>query len=269
MPGIYVVGMPRSGTTLVQSLIATSQEVISFKETHFFNKTRRLFKENPNILDIMLANAKANNALLRIGVRKTFWATDASSCVTKLHQIMNGYAAQRGYRYYLEKTPSHLYVSRSLFGLGDACKLVFVVRGLFRNVESYLKVANAWSKSYDESDLSAAVARWYQDTCLAVLRAREYNGLLISYDKLVDDNSREKEISRLSNFLDLSLKQDQQSISTAAVAIVEGNEYWKHNNKRYGIEKLARPPVSIVLTERVTELQNKLDELMLQNDSAK
>ncbi len=35
---IFVVGAPRSGTTLVQSLIASHSQVTSFTESHFFSR---------------------------------------------------------------------------------------------------------------------------------------------------------------------------------------------------------------------------------------
>lgn len=261
MTGIYVVGMPRSGTTLVQSLISTSNEVTSFPETHFFNKTRRLFKPSPSLFDIFLANLKGNSALFDMGIYKFFWATDSRACVGKAHQLMNSYAAKSGYRFYLEKTPSHLYASRSLLELGEECKLVFVVRNLHRSVESYLKLTSAWSKPHDESDVPAAVARWYQDTCLAVLRAREHSALVISYDKLIADETRQHEIDRLGEYLGLILKDDTESIRKAASKIIEHKEYWKENNKLLGIAEIDRPPVPSRLAEQVSNLQSELQVL--------
>lgn len=70
MSGIYIVGMPRSGTTLVQSLISTSDDVISFPETHIFNATNGLFRGNPRILGIIKSNLAANYNLWRLGFRK-------------------------------------------------------------------------------------------------------------------------------------------------------------------------------------------------------
>jgi hypothetical protein len=41
---IFIVGYPRSGTTLVQALIATQENVVSFEETHFFGRARNSLK---------------------------------------------------------------------------------------------------------------------------------------------------------------------------------------------------------------------------------
>src|SRR5690554_3202573 len=35
---IFIVGMPRSGTTLLQSLLSCSPEALSFRESHLFSK---------------------------------------------------------------------------------------------------------------------------------------------------------------------------------------------------------------------------------------
>lgn len=176
MSGIYIVGMPRSGTTLVQSLISTSDDVISFPETHIFNATNGLFRGNPRILGIIKSNLAANYNLWRLGFRKFFWANNGLKAVVCLDKLLRRYAGQRGFRHYLEKTPSHLYASRTIESSGIDYKIIFVVREVGRNVDSYLKVAPSWSKGLDQSDAPAAIARWYQDTVLCILRLKKWAG---------------------------------------------------------------------------------------------
>ena len=43
---IFIVGYPRSGTTLLQSLLATQENVYSMPETHFFTAISRSIKTN-------------------------------------------------------------------------------------------------------------------------------------------------------------------------------------------------------------------------------
>jgi Sulfotransferase family len=45
---IFIVGCPRSGTTLLQCLLATQEGVVTFPETHFFEKVTRDIPENPD-----------------------------------------------------------------------------------------------------------------------------------------------------------------------------------------------------------------------------
>jgi|SRR5579859_288688 len=45
---IFVVGYPRSGTTLVQSLIATQRGIVSFPEGHFFSEIIEVVQLTPN-----------------------------------------------------------------------------------------------------------------------------------------------------------------------------------------------------------------------------
>jgi Sulfotransferase family len=55
---IFIVGYPRSGTTLVQALIATQENVVSFEETHFFGRVRKgLRLKGDRILPDCLADA--------------------------------------------------------------------------------------------------------------------------------------------------------------------------------------------------------------------
>ena len=43
---IFIVGFPRSGTTLLQSILATQKNVVSFPETHFFCSIKKHIKLN-------------------------------------------------------------------------------------------------------------------------------------------------------------------------------------------------------------------------------
>ena len=38
MARVFIVGCPRSGTTLLQAMLASHETVYSFPETHFFKK---------------------------------------------------------------------------------------------------------------------------------------------------------------------------------------------------------------------------------------
>ena len=45
---IFIVGFPRSGTTLLQSLLCTQKGVVSFPETHFFDIIAKTIKTTSN-----------------------------------------------------------------------------------------------------------------------------------------------------------------------------------------------------------------------------
>ena len=47
---VFVVGYPRSGTTLLQALLATQGNIVTFPETHFFNTLRLQYGSTPKII---------------------------------------------------------------------------------------------------------------------------------------------------------------------------------------------------------------------------
>ena len=45
---IFIVGFPRSGTTLLQTMVSTQKNILSFPETQFFNIYEYYEKNFPN-----------------------------------------------------------------------------------------------------------------------------------------------------------------------------------------------------------------------------
>ena len=71
---IFVVGVPRSGTTLVQSLLAAHSQVTSFTESHFFS---RYFRALPRLSSAILTRDPAprvRDFLLENGAESSFVA---------------------------------------------------------------------------------------------------------------------------------------------------------------------------------------------------
>ncbi|MEM7586478.1 MAG: sulfotransferase, partial [Acidobacteriota bacterium] len=116
---IFVVGVPRSGTTLLQSLLAAHSQLTSFTESHFFSRyfravpglstailtrdpTPRLIeflRENPADDSEQPAPRLATGRLLPLASRRVG---------RQLLAVLDQLALSRGFAGWIEKTPRHL-----------------------------------------------------------------------------------------------------------------------------------------------------------------
>ena len=222
---IFVVGVPRSGTTLVQSLLAAHDQLATWTESHFFD---RHFRRLPAFLgrdrDALLAhdplpglraflteNGEEGHlhpfpALLRLSLRVTPLRPFLTLAVARrLVAVLDELARLRGKASWLEKTPGHLpylpFLERVAgTGVLDGAELHFVhvVRGGLDVVASLHRASAHWQRHYG---LEECVERWNRGLALTLerfgqrpptQRARDH---LIVYERLVE--RPEAEVRRL------------------------------------------------------------------------
>ena len=132
---IFVVGCPRSGTTLLQSLLAGHSDVFSFPESHFFNHLvpyatwrKYLGLARPGI------EKHLNKFCKKAGIKKDFSLGESvipvriKKCVREFINLLDKRAKNKGVKTWVEKTPIHLhYISTIEYYIPDA-KFVHVVR---------------------------------------------------------------------------------------------------------------------------------------------
>ena len=114
LPRLFVVGCPRSGTTLLQSILATHPRVASFPETHFFPRLRIYNRFGMGLTDLdsvrshlrpLLQELDAEELLRHLPHRLPL----ASGVVKGFAQILDDLATRQVADTWLEKTPRHLH----------------------------------------------------------------------------------------------------------------------------------------------------------------
>ena len=198
---IFVVGAPRSGTTLVQSLLAAHRETCSFKESHFFNRhfhrfplTRRhMLKRNPwagvvrflQDNDISPVGLHVPLARLRRASPITFF--DVQGTATSFVDLLDAIAEMKSASTWIEKTPRHLhYLSliEAVAGVGTDAAVVHVLRD-GREVAASLFAASAkWGRGYG---LAECVRRWNRDLALTRSRLGHAGHAVVCYEDLCTD----------------------------------------------------------------------------------
>lgn len=148
---IFVVGNPRSGTTLLAALLGRNPAIAALPETHFFRILGPAMEVLPPLEARELVERLAGMPRLRqLDVR---WAEvarrlDAAGARTPpavLRAVLESYAADRDKPWVLEKTPVHLRYLRDIAQAYPQARIVWIVRHPGGSLNSLRKLA--WSSN--------------------------------------------------------------------------------------------------------------------------
>lgn len=227
----FIVGCPRSGTTLMQRLLSTHSESTVLPETFF---VRRLMPDPHTLLDPLLQSK--HNALVQAVLQSEAWSVQGLS-EEALHRNverqpqtgagvlrawMQATAQAHGAQVVGEKTPDHALCVPELHAALPEVRFVHVVRDPRAVVNSWRTVP--WSSGYVWRD-----ADLWRERVKAVRQAPASAPVhTVQFEELVQ--SPERVMRRVAAFLGLAPGHRwQQSASPEQVAVDPEAEPWKQN----------------------------------------
>lgn len=259
---IFVVGFPRSGTTLVQSLLAAHPDLTSFTESHFFSRhfskwrRRTVLRRDPSerARQWLAENAVGDQAeepvrrrlahletLLPSG-RGSLWSGMVRAQRTEvvahaLLDLIDAVAAARGAPSWVEKTPMHLrfagFLERLHRSRSGQLRFVHVVRQGTDAVRSLVQASETWDRPYNSQ---RGARRWNRDLKATLDRADSDIDSVLLYEQLLEDP--EPTLQRLLARLGLPWHpQILDNYANQAESLVASNESWKTE-----IGRPLRPP---------------------------
>lgn len=191
---VFVVGCPRSGTTLLQTLLGAHPDVVTFPETHLL---ARLVEARPRPGRLGLVRPRAARAalddfaaLVDAPVPRPRRPTLAAHLAAAL-AALDGVRDRAGAVAWVEKTPRHLHHLDLVDRHAADAAVVHVVRAGAEVARSLHRAStehpDAWTGPRSVAD---AAARWSAD--LDRTRARAARGdAVVRYHRLVDDPDAE------------------------------------------------------------------------------
>jgi len=249
----FIVGCPRSGTTLLQSMIASHPKVVSFPETHFFSGTLPI------------------NSFLR--PFKVFGA--GSRDFVKQYLTQNGYSSitpfedLSPYKFFshpqwcqllidiidkmtvreaakkdigdfvlgLEKTPRHLHYISSIEHSKGKNKFLHILRNGPDVVASLHMATNKYPNQWGGARSVKKCISWWNNSTKASMKYRNSsNHCFVSYEQLISDP--EKVVKSICRFLDVTYDPSMiQSFHQTAGALMQKNEKWKSKNTQQDLSK--------------------------------
>ncbi|MGY1750394.1 sulfotransferase family protein [Modestobacter sp. SYSU DS0511] len=224
LPRLFVVGCPRSGTTLLQSFLAAHPDVQAFPETHFFYRL-------PTDLDALIAPDLARDLpeiagfLGRPAMR---WPEPAAgrSVAEAFLATAEEVTRAHGRRTWVEKTPANLYAIDRIEQLVPGARFLHILRDGADVVASLHSVSTGWGSTYT---VDQAVDLWAE--CVAI--TAEHRGrpghTVLSYARLAQHPDQ---VLRAA-CADVGLPYDPAMVAGragAAQGLIKDFETWKGDN---------------------------------------
>lgn len=255
---LFVVGSPRSGTSLLQSLIGGHPDTYAFPETHLFynlfhNKLLNYLGITPfkSIADfnsfIKLINIEtldSHYSRWNIGTHKMF--------ITTALDILDGITIANKKHVWAEKTPLHLHCIKQLESNTSNLKFLHIIRKGKDVVKSsyFLSQEHKGTSWENHPTLDYWINRWITDIKITSQYISKNNHLVISYEDLI--NKPEKTLHKVFNFIELketSLESIDYRTSAENAKFID--KPWHINlNKDIGPNKLS----SYILTREEEEI---------------
>ncbi|MEZ5834893.1 MAG: sulfotransferase [Geminicoccaceae bacterium] len=230
---LFLVGSPRSGTTLLQTILATQLQLYTLKETHFFRNLHRWrpvrlldrLRLDPTRVEAAFGFITGNNRLEgNYDISKV--ATLAQAC-SLFDTLLSTEATLRGQSGWLEKTPEHMFFMDEIRAHVPGARFVHILRDgpdvVASLYDAFSKYPDHWGWLGDIDRMVSLYNRYARVT--AANRSRD-DTFVVRYDDLV--TGRAATLDRLAVFVGLepgSLTLDQ--VSSWRGDIVRPDEAWK------------------------------------------
>lgn len=189
---IHIFGLPRSGTTLLQKLVATSSSTVTLPETWFLLSLNMFESSNQGFSEIGYSACKRGYE---------GFISQNNDLFNKKYKLYKEILSQNflGDNFFIEKTPRNIIIGDQIIkALHKEDKVIFIKRNLQEIFESYLEYFDSFPfiKSYK---FHKEIIGYSKKMELLILNYPE--GLVVDFDEL--KKNPEKESEKISSYLNL------------------------------------------------------------------
>jgi hypothetical protein len=235
---VFIVGCPRSGTTLLQSLIAAHPLVFSIPETHFFPhivSKRRIYR---------LAGISSRNAgdqlikfMKLVGYDGFTDKVSKSPISVKQYtevftRTLDSLTISKEKRIWAEKTPRHLYYIKYIEKYISKAKFIHLLRNGSDVVASLYDVCRRYPEDWaGPRSIDQCLQRWITDTEITFSYQNKSSHLLIAYEDLIQNPKNI--VAAVCDFLSLHFSDEiLEKYKSATTNLILPGEKWKRSVKK-------------------------------------
>jgi len=234
----FIVGCPRSGTTLLQSMLMSHSHIHSFPETHFFargfgGRRRWLLHETlrGGYLWYLIVSWKVTQA--RLSWREaidTPIAWPKKRMTQTFLRTLDGMAEREGADLWIEKTPRHIDFIEVIREHVPHPFFIHIVRDGRAVVASLHQLSHSNPEKWRHyQDINAAIARWNKAVRRTLSYMSEDAHHVVGYEHLV--GGPEPVLKSLSAFMQVTFEDTMlKDFGSHAEKVVCEREAWKGKN---------------------------------------
>lgn len=214
---LFIVGCPRSGTTLLQCLLAAHSQMISFPESHLHYDFDR-----------------------------------AGDRLAQFDRI----AQQKQLAGWIEKTPRHLHFIEELKALCPSIKFIHSIRDVRANVASLYGIERHYGASwgYQPKTIKECFQRWQNDYQISQAYSTHPHHKLVKYEELVEEPS--EILENICQYVGLEFEPEMLVKYPDILPIVGQEAPWKISLKE-PIKNFNTTALSYLFSEEIYELEKQ------------
>ncbi|MBE9112705.1 sulfotransferase [Nodosilinea sp. LEGE 07298] len=233
---IFIVGAPRSGTTLLATILASHSQISCGPETHFFPYLEANYQHIAAVLGDVDWPTKATEFVGAIAVENhpiaelfgvttqeiyRYLAARKPSLQALLESLTEQHRIALGKRRWAEKTPNHILHLATLRRLFPTAKVVRIVRDP-RDVALSMAAKLPWT-SHAPLDSAYLIERWYRQS--KPFFERDRLAYTLQYETLVTQPT--DTLQQLCRFLQAPFEPAMLNTEAAAQYTAPAHETWK------------------------------------------
>lgn len=236
---VFLVGCPRSGTTLLQSLLAAHSQIAGFPESHLFFY---LVPETPNRRFLGIASRRVKSRLqqfLGTELNRPEVLSEFSPMTlfigqyaSKFVKIMDSLTEERGKNFWLEKTPDHVFYVEYIEKFIPGVRFIHIIRNGEDVVASMYELAQKYPKIWGvQSDLDACIDKWMRAVAASNKHLDKPNHIMVKYEDILEDS--QTQLAKLCEFIGVEFEESMlENYGDTASNVSLNNEPWKKNVSR-------------------------------------
>lgn len=235
---LFIVGAPRSGTTLLSSILDRSPDLVVSPESHYFEKFARhcdairclgSSARYAQFLDRLLASDEIRPFGFSVAeseeLKRILAAKKASHCAV-FEALMDAYAKKRGARRWAEKTPGHALTAEAILRCFPNAKFIQIIRDPRDVMLSRFKLP--WGPTNVIRE--ARFWRRYVTVFVRTPRLDANNYFQVHYEKLL--NRPEETMREVCSFLGVAFQPDMLDARSGQDRLYNLElEPWKRKNE--------------------------------------
>ncbi len=234
MTRLMIIGLARSGTTVLHKLMGSFSNVHTIPESHFFDYHFQYYylfglkyfkQKRPYNL-----NAIEKNIGYPLHHIKKTNPRNKKEFVNQFLLIMDNIAIQYGKEIWLEKTPSHLEFIPMIESYNKEIEFIHLLRNPIDNVASLVRASRQYPQYFKHQDIHKAIKRYRNYFDISIKHRTKKKHHLVKYENLCDYTPR-----YLAYIKDkFELKESEKSCPRN---IVHKHEEWKNKSIFQNVEK--------------------------------